>query len=95
MPEVGAHRDPLLDRLLSFASELRSTLGTPANRRGGANDRGAQCVDDGRGFTNGDDRGRGLRNMEQGARSLGGKVTVNTDSGDTGTVVEWRVPVGR
>ena len=41
------------------------------------------------------DRGRGLRNMEQRARSLGGKCTVNTDSGDTGTVVEWRVPVGR
>jgi len=73
MPEVGAHRDPLFDRLLSIASDF----GLPA-----ALQRIAEAA-------------RTLRNMEQGARSLGGKVTVNTDSGDTGTVVEWRVPVGR
>lgn len=53
-----------------------------------------RVVDDGRGVTAGDDRGRGLANIEQRARSLGGRFTVNTDAGDTGTVLEWRVPLG-
>jgi two-component system, NarL family, sensor histidine kinase DevS len=53
-----------------------------------------RVVDDGRGVTAGDDRGRGLPNIEQRARSLGGRLTVNTDAGDTGTVLEWRVPLG-
>lgn len=53
-----------------------------------------RVVDDGRGFTPGVG-GRGLRNMEERAHALGGKFTVNTDAGDTGTVLEWRVPLDR
>ncbi len=52
-----------------------------------------RVVDDGRGFTPRDE-GRGLRNMEHRARTLGGKLTVNPDR-DGGTVVEWRVPLGQ
>jgi len=53
-----------------------------------------RVVNDGSPFTPGGS-GRGLANMEQRARSLGGKFTVNPDAGDTGTVLEWRVPLGR
>ncbi|MGQ0432314.1 MAG: GAF domain-containing protein [Microthrixaceae bacterium] len=52
-----------------------------------------RVVDDGRGFTP-REGGRGVRNMEERARALGGKFTVNPDrNGDT--VVEWRVPLGQ
>ncbi|HEX6312773.1 MAG TPA: GAF domain-containing protein [Acidimicrobiia bacterium] len=52
-----------------------------------------RVVDDGGGFARGEG-GRGLRNMEDRARALGGKFSINTDTGDVGTVLEWRVPLG-
>lgn len=52
-----------------------------------------RVVDDGRGFTP-REGGRGLRNMEDRASGLGGKLTVNPDR-NGGTVVEWRVPLGQ
>jgi signal transduction histidine kinase len=55
-------------------------------------DLAVRVVDDGRGFTP-REGGRGLRNMEERARALGGKLRVNPDR-NGGTVLEWRVPLG-
>lgn len=52
-----------------------------------------RVVDDGRGLTPANS-GRGLRNMDERARAFNGKFTVNTDESGTGTVLEWRVPLG-
>ncbi|MGH8984344.1 MAG: GAF domain-containing sensor histidine kinase [Acidimicrobiia bacterium] len=53
-----------------------------------------RVVDDGRGFAPGNG-GRGLANMEERARSLGGQFTVSNDGDKTGTVLEWSVPLDR
>ena len=81
---------------------LRESLSNVARHAGAARvdvvitagaDLTVRVVDDGRGFDP-VERGRGLRNMEQRASSLGGKFTIGTDA-ERGTVLEWRVPLGR
>jgi signal transduction histidine kinase len=92
--------DELAEHLLAVLREALSNVArhAAASRvdvvvRAGA-DLTLRVVDDGQGFAPGEG-GRGLPNMEQRARALGGKLSVNSDAGDVGTVVEWRVPLGR
>jgi signal transduction histidine kinase len=49
-------------------------------------------ADDGAGLPNRIEPGQGLRNMERRALELGGAASVRP--GESGTVVEWRVPLG-
>jgi signal transduction histidine kinase len=91
--------DEVADHLLAV---LREALSNVARHAGASRvdvvvtagaDVVLRVVDDGRGFAP-TERGRGLRNMEDRARALGGKFTVSTDERGTGTVLEWRVPLG-
>lgn len=52
--------------------------------------------DDGRGMVDGTarDGGFGLRNLDDRARSLGGRLTIGSRQGGGGTVLVWRVPMG-
>jgi two-component system, NarL family, sensor histidine kinase DevS len=51
-----------------------------------------RVVDNGRGLPSSPTPGRGLRNLEDRAKSLGGSFTASSAPGG-GTVIEWRVPL--
>jgi signal transduction histidine kinase len=90
--------DDIAEHLLAVLQEALSNVARHADASrvnvvvtAGA-DVALRVVDDGRGFAphNG---GRGLANMEERARALGGTLSVSVDAGKSGTVLEWRVPL--
>lgn len=94
MTAAQAPQDPLFDGMRKALSNAARNADTShADVVVGGAGLTLRVVDYGRGFMP-REGSRELRNIEERARPLGGRFTVTPDC-DGGTVLEWRVPLGR